>query len=191
MIRLALAACGVASAVLLGAHGASTARESTTYSRVAHWSHAAAQAGRPLPAGLPPTQAAHALQVAIRHHRAVAFDANVEVEFLKRTRNRHLITEFTSVPLIYSAKPTNPREKDYFRVVGFRLKTVRVRLIPKSAIVGIKSQHWDTAHPHVSVLTHRGIVRTDNAGHVPAVRVRLGNGRLLEVPVGLTGIDEA
>lgn len=191
MIRLALAAAVVATAVLTGAPGDSTAQESSTSSRVVHWSHASAQTARPLPAGLLPGKAAHALQVAIRHHRTVAFDANVEIEFRRRTRNRHFIAEFTEVPLIYAPKAGKPRDREYFRVVGFKLRKLRVRPIPRESIIAIHRQRWDTAHPHVSVLTHRGIVRTDNAGHVPAVRVHLSNGKLLEVPVGLTGINEA
>ena len=151
---------------------------------------ASAEASR-LPTGLSPKQAAHAIQVAIRHHRPVAFSANLEVEFRKRIRGRHLIREFTSVPLIYAPKPGMPTAKEYFRVVGFKLKGLRVRPIPRKSIVAIHRQRWDSAHPHVSVLTHRGVVSTDNVGHVPAVVVRLNNGRHLDVPVGLTGISEA
>lgn len=150
---------------------------------------ASAEASRLSP-GLSPKQAAHAIQVAIRHHRPVAFNANVEVEFRKRTRGRHLIREFTSVPLIYAPKPGRPTDKEYFRVVGFKLKRLRVRPILRKSIVAIHRQRWDSAHPHVSVLTHKGVVSTDNVGHVPAVVVRLNNGRRLDVPVGLTGINE-
>lgn len=150
---------------------------------------ASADAAR-LPSPLSPKQAAHAIQIAIRHHRAVAFDANVAVEFRRRTGSRHFIAEFTEVPLIYAPKAGKPRDREYFRVVGFTLRKLRVRPIPRESIVAIHRQRWDAAHPRVSVLTHRGIVRTDNAGHVPAVRVHLGNGKLLEVPVGLTGINE-
>lgn len=143
-----------------------------------------------MPSALSPKQAAHAIQVAVRHHRAVAFDANVEVEFRRRTGSRHFMAEFTDVPLIYTPKAGKPRDREYFRVVGFKLKTLRVRPIPRESIIAIHWQRWDTAHPHVSVVTHRGIVRTNNAGHVPAMRVHLSNGKPLEVPVGLTGINE-
>jgi hypothetical protein len=47
-----------------------------------------------------------------------------------------------------------------------------------------------SSFPSVIVRTHRAVVSTDNVGHVPAVLVRLSNGRQLDVPVGLTGVEE-
>jgi hypothetical protein len=149
-----------------------------------------AQVAAGLPPGLPPVQTAHALQVAIRHHRQVGFDANVQVEALMYTRKHEWLVETTSVPLVYLPDPARPDDVTYFRVVGYRLATLRVKPIPQADIVGTKPDHWAYRRPRVAVTTHRGVVRTRNAGHAPALIVRLSDGNRLEVPVGLSRINE-
>jgi hypothetical protein len=127
------------------------------------------------PPGLPPAQAAHALETSIRHHRPVAFDANVQVEALTKTRHHDRIMETTSVPLVYAPDQTKPEAVEYFRVVGYHLATLKVLPILPMNIVDTKPQHWAYRHPRVVVTTHEGVLRTENAGHVPAVLIRLSD----------------
>ena len=140
--------------------------------------------------GLPPEQAAHALQEAIRHHHPVRYDAELQVEALAENPKGEQIVRSTDVPLVYDPDPTVANDDEYFRLVGYNLAKVRVLAIPSRNVVGVKRKRLVPGHPGVVAVSHEGIVSTHNVGHVPAVVVRLGNGQRWDMPVGLDTVNE-
>lgn len=147
--------------------------------------HGAPAQAAPLPSGLSPVQAAHALEEAIRSGQPVPYNGNVVVEAVAENRRRDIFIKSTDAPLVYDPDPAVPGDDEYFRLPLSRKKPLRVRPIPAEDIIAVKRVPVVKGHPPLTAVSHLGVV-TVQLGLFPSVMAHLSNGSHMILFVGVT-----